>query len=148
MAPLQSPQMLLASSGFSLFSWIYTSISGLRIQGLVLAFALITIYCGLSYQFHYFFYRPNVIRYSRYHSECSKVGIGKALMRPCEVVVHEVAYSWFSSFFEKALVSLVKRLIPIRIVRLWRSTKLVDMSVLSGLPLITCLSAPIQVAGQ
>jgi hypothetical protein len=45
---------------------------------------------------------------------------------------------WFSSFFEKALVNLVKRLIPIRIVRLFRSTKLVEICFGSGLPVTTC----------
>lgn len=29
---------------------------------------------------------------------------------------------WFSSFLEKALVNLVKRLMLIRMVRFWRST--------------------------
>jgi hypothetical protein len=37
--------------------------------------------------------------------------------------------TWFSNFFENALVSRVNRRMLVRMVRFWRSTKLVAMSV-------------------
>ena len=41
---------------------------------------------------------------------------------------------WFSSFFENAFVNLVKRLMPILMLRFWRSTYDVLMCSGSGLP--------------
>ena len=58
-------------------------------------------------------------------------------MNPAEVVVHVVERDdrlWLSTFFENAFVSRVNRRMPIRIVRFWRSTKLVLMWRGSGLP--------------
>lgn len=60
---------------------------------------------------------------------------------------------WFSSFVERALVSRVKRRIPIRMVRLLRSTWLVDMCASSGRPstvrfLIPVHSADVSNAGH
>ena len=53
----------------------------------------------------------------------------------------------FSTFFEKPFVSLVKRRIPMRIVRFCRSTKLVEMCCCFGLPTIEIARAPIHSAG-
>jgi hypothetical protein len=52
------------------------------------------------------------------------------------------AWTWFASFFEKAFVSRVKRRIPIRIERFWRSTYEVEICAGSGFPLILWRSAP------
>jgi hypothetical protein len=51
------------------------------------------------------------------------------------------AIAWFSTFFENPLVRRVKRRMCIRIVRLARSTKLVEMSLGLGLPLMTSFVA-------
>jgi len=57
-----------------------------------------------------------------------------------------MAYIWFSSFFEKALVSLVNRLILILIVRFCRSAKLVEILEVSGLPIMTREFVPVHLA--
>ena len=54
---------------------------------------------------------------------------------------------WFSSFLEKALVNRVNRRIDIRIVRLYRSTKLVLMCAGSGRPLMWMTCVPVQSPG-
>ena len=58
-------------------------------------------------------------------------------MQPHKVVVRKVkrypAQS-FSTFFEKAFVNRVKRRMLMRIVKFWRSTRLVEMWASSGAP--------------
>ena len=56
--------------------------------------------------------------------------------------------SWFSIFLEKALVRRVNRRMVIRIVRFWRSTKLVEMCALSGVPLTCDFLQPVQTGGE
>jgi hypothetical protein len=54
---------------------------------------------------------------------------------------------WFSTFFEKALVSRVKRRMDIRLVRFCRSTKLVETCFRSGLPVTRWRRHPMHFAG-
>ena len=53
-----------------------------------------------------------------------------------------MACSWFSSFFEKAFVSLVDRRIPMRIESFCRSVWLVKTCLISGVPETTAFRAP------
>ena len=54
---------------------------------------------------------------------------------------------WFSSFLLKELVSRVKRRIPIRIDKFWRSTNEVEMCLGSGSPFKMPVRQPMQAAG-
>ena len=56
--------------------------------------------------------------------------------------------SWFSIFFEKALVNRVNRRMDIRMVRFCRSIMLVETWANSGLPEITARRAPMHWAGE
>ncbi len=56
--------------------------------------------------------------------------------------------AWFSTFFEKPLVKRVKRRIPIRIVRLARSTCDLLMWYGSGLPMIGRFSIDLTTFGE
>jgi hypothetical protein len=67
--------------------------------------------------------RPDVIGQPCRHRRGPRVRVGKALVGPREVHVHEVERHGggvFSTFFEKPLVRRVKRRIPIRIVSFGR----------------------------
>jgi len=62
-----------------------------------------------------------------------------------EVIVHVVGAIialWFSTFFENAFVSRVKRRMLIRMVEVWRSTKLVETNAGSGSPAIAADVTP------
>ena len=64
------------------------------------------------------------------NARCHRRGDPKGLMNAPGIVPGEVkrwAATWFSIFFEKALVNRVKRRMDMRIVRFCRSIKLVLM---------------------
>ena len=68
--------------------------------------------------------------------------IRNGLVDPAEVVEHCYSatwYAWFASFFENPLVSRVRRRLPIRMFRFWRSTYDVLSCFGSGRPVIVDL---------
>jgi len=99
------------------------------------------------HQVHDLFQAPNVVGDPGFHCR----GDAQGLMNPAKVVVHEMDCGmvlWFSRFFEKAFVSLVKRRLPMRTVRFCRSMWLVETNRLTGLPLIQVFLAPMQGGGE
>jgi hypothetical protein len=72
------------------------------------------------------------------------------LVNAAEIIMHEVkgnSVLRFSTFFENAFVNQVNRRIAMRIVKFWRSTKLVETCFMAGLPVMTDFAVPMHSAG-
>lgn len=101
--------------------------------------------CGFK-QIHEFFDTPNMVCRTRFHGGRD----AQCLVNTAEIVVHKIqghGMTVILNLFADPFVSRVKRRMPMRIVRFWRSTKLVEMCAGSGLPLMVAVRHPMQVAG-